>query len=197
MAKPQQVKLKKSAWIGIIVTCLALILFVILLIPTEKEKIYKTFSETNQEFKEDHIIDKISVNKFKNLLEKSKEERVYVLYSTVDTCSSQINIINDLAQERGIDKIYWLDAADKKIDEDEEKEEFSAYLKGKIGKDQNGIDLIKRSYLRKTDIGTTLDMFVFQNGTIVDRYYDVNIKLTSGETSKSTEYILKNYMYVK
>lgn len=197
MAKPQQVKLKKSAWIGIIVTCLALILFIILLIPTEKEKIYKTFSATNQDFKEDHIIDQVSLSKFKKVLEKSKEERVYVLYSNVDTCSTQIAVINDLAKERGIDKVYWLDAADKKIDEDDEKEEFSTYLKGKIGKDQNGNDLIKRSYLRKTDIGTSLDMFVFQNGTIVDRYYDVNVKLTSGETSKSTEYILKNFIYVK
>lgn len=190
MAKPQQVKLKKSAWIGIIVTVLALILFVILLIPTEKESIYKKFS-SNSEFVEDHIIDEVSLNKFEKLLEKSGEEKVYVLYSTVESVTENIHLFNDLALDNGIEKIYWLDAANDKINDDEEKEEFSTYLRERIGKNENGVDLIKRNYLRKVNLGTTLDMFVFQNGKIVNRYYDVTTKLEG----KSVEYILKNYMY--
>lgn len=190
MAKPQKVKLKKSAWIGIVVTVIALVLFIILLIPTEKESVYKTFS-SNADFTEDHIIDKISLKKFKKLVEKSEDEPVYILFGSAEHFTETIDVFNDFAVENGIKKLYWLDSTDSDVDEDDEIDDFGSYLRSVVGTSTTGSPLIKNSYLKGFNLGQQQDMFVAKNGKIVNRFYDVDKATQVDGTSKSVEYIFK------
>ena len=190
MAKPQKVKLKKSAWIGIIITAIVLVLFVILLIPTEKETIYKTFS-SNPDFTEDHIIDKVSLKKFKKLVEKSGDEPVYILFGSAEHFTETIDVFNDYAVEKGIEKLYWLDSTDKDLDEEDEIDDFGAYLRSVVGTSTTGSPLIKNSYLKAFNLAQQQDMFVAKNGKIVNRFYDIDKATQVDGASKSVEYIFK------
>lgn len=194
MAKKQNVKLNKYAWIGICITAVLLVCFIILLVPTKKEKFYKTFNALNTEFDdEDHVFREVSFKKMKRVVKKdSDEEFVYVILGDKTTAAfyNELDEVNQIAKEKGIERVYYLDY--ESLDEDD-MEDFKDYLRENVGTDTNGNNCVKLSYLTVKQITYYPDILVFKDGKLVDRMYDIS--KNTATAGKSVTWMVQNYIF--
>ena len=168
--KYEKVKLGLPAYITFACFLVAIILMIILVIPSNKKQVRKMFQgsytdTTKQQGEEaqtkyydigeDHILKTCSYNDLKKQIKKDKY--TYVIYgntTSTDFCQEVIKI-NDLGKELGIKKIIIVDS---KKSSDKQKEYLRDRLK-KINTDVTSIDKMPEK-----------DIWVFKNDELVDCY---------------------------
>ena len=109
-------KWTKELIIFLSILAVAIILTIVCLIPTSKEKFMTEWSDaitaaSGTALDDDHVFEYISLSKFETKKsEATKDEPLIILYgsSTDSTTVSNISSINKKAQDYGIDKIYIL-----------------------------------------------------------------------------------------
>lgn len=165
--KYDKVKLGLPAYITFAAFVVAIILMIILVIPSEKKKTRKLFTgsytvtggqsdEAQTEYYdvgEDHILKTYS---FKNLKKQLKKDKyTYVMYgdtTSTDFCLSVIKM-NDLGKELGIDKLIIVDS--KKLNDDKKD-----YLRDRLKKVNTEITSVSKM--------PSMDLWVFKGDELID-----------------------------
>ena len=168
--KYEKVKLGLPAYITFAAFLVAIIIMVVILIPSDKKKVRKIFQGSytdttaqgqseNQtiyyDVKEDHILKMYSFSKLKKQMKKDKYS--YIMYgdtSSTDFCLDVIKV-NDLGKELGIEKIIVVDS--KKLS-DNQKE----YLRTRLKKFNNNVKSIEKM--------PSEDLWVVRNDTMINCY---------------------------
>lgn len=189
MAKKDKVKLNKYAWTGLIITIVALVCFIILLVPTNKEKFYETYHALNADFDdEDHVFREVSFKKMKRIVKrKSDDDYVYILLGSETTSEfyDELDEINQIAKEKGIEKVYYLNYSSL---DDDDHEDLKDYLRENVNP-----ETVKTQYLTVKYISYSPDVLVFKDGKLIDRMFDIH---KNEETSdKSVTWMLQNYIF--
>ena len=189
--KYDKVKLGLPAYITFACFLVAIILMIILVIPSNKKKVRKMFqgsytdttAQQGEEAQtkyydvgEDHILRTYSFNDLKKQLKKDKY--TYVIYG--DTSSSsfcqEVIKLNDYGKENGIKKII---VVDSKKSSDKQKEYLRERLK-KINTDCTSIEKMPEK-----------DMWVFKNDTLIECYSNPDYS----ELSLSLMMVAKNHIF--
>ena len=161
-------KWTKELIIFLSVLCLAIILTIVCLIPTKKEKFYSEFSDaataaSATALPEDHVFSYIS---YKDLLKKKRnadeESPLFVLYGSANdsTTISNISNLNTKADDYGVEHIYILkcDFAMKTDTDDKDELKFVEDREEELGVE---------------DLFTYCQLWVFENDKLVFNSYDV------------------------
>ena len=183
--KYEKVKLGLPAYITFALFAVAIVLMIILVIPSEKKRIRKTFtgsytvSDTVNggdhvtkyyDVDEDHILKMYS---FSNLKKQIKKDRyTYVMYG--DTTSTdfgqQVADMNKLAKDLGITKLIIVNS--KKLNDDKKD-----YLRDKLKKINPDITSASKM--------PTMDLWVFKNNELIDCYSNPDYDDVDSETRLS------------
>ena len=174
--KYETVKLGLPAYITFLAFIVAIVVMVLILIPSNKKKVRKMFqgsytkeasqqgqsAETNYyDIGEDHFIKTCSFSDLKKQIKKDKY--TYILYgdsSSTDFCLSAIEV-NEKAKEineKNEGKKIYIYYVDSKSATDKQKEYLRSYLK-KINTDAKSIEKMPQ-----------IDLWVMKNNELIDCY---------------------------
>lgn len=189
--KYDKVKLGLPAYITFACFIVAIILMIILVIPSNKKKVRKMFSGSYQEttkqqgeeaqvkyygLKEDHILKTYSFSNLKKQLKK--DQYTYVIYGdyTNTDFARKVCDLNDLGIELGIKKIIYVNS---KTTSKSQKE----YLRDRIKKVNTDCTSVEKM--------PELDIWVFKNDTLIDCYSNPDYT----ELELSIMMVAKNHIF--
>lgn len=168
--KNEKIKFALPAYITFASLLVALIIMILLIIPSSHEKITTKFSgeytvkaeqqgeDDKTEYYEigkDHVLVQVSFNKFKRVIKSSKY--TYVLFGDDDSLDFKLEAIkiNKAAKDAGIEKVYYLDTTS--LSEDN-LEYIRSYLR------------VVNSDIKDVDNMPKLDLWVFQSNTMLNAF---------------------------
>lgn len=183
--KYDKVKLGLPAYITFGAFIIAIILMVILIVPSQKKRVRKMFqgsytvSDTIQggdhetkyyDVEEDHILKTYSFGDLKKQIKKDKY--TYVIYGDFTSTEFCLDVVkmNELGKELGISKLVVLNS--KKLS-DKQK----TYLKDKIKKVNSEVTSISKI--------PAFDLWVFKNDELIDCYSNPDYEDVDSETKLS------------
>ncbi len=189
--KYEKVKLGLPAYITFGAFLLAIILMIILIIPSNKKKVRKMFqgsykdttAQQGEEAQvkyydvgEDHILKTYSFSDLKKQLKKDKYQ--YVMYGDTSSSSFALDVIkmNDLGKELGITKIIIIDS---KKASDTQKD----YLRDRLKKVNTEATSIEKM--------PTEDLWVVRNDQVIDCYSNPDYK----DLELSLTMVAKNHIF--
>lgn len=164
----EKIKFAKPAFITFACLLVALIIMIVLAIPTSHEKISQKFmgsyeveaenqgEEATTEYYdigEDHVLTYVSFGKLKRLIKKDRT--TYVLFGDCENVDFHLDAIevNEAAKEKGIEKVYLLDS--NTVSEDD-LDYIQDYLR-EVNEDIKAVELMP-----------TTDVWVFNNNKMIN-----------------------------
>lgn len=197
-------KWTKELIIFLTILVVAIVLTIVCLIPTSKEKFMTEWSNAIKAasataLDEDHVFEYISLSKLEDKKkEATKDEPLFILYgsSADSTTVSNISSINTKAQDYGIEKIYIL-RSDFVMSADEtdakDKAKLNEYKEALLGNDNASstvnYDDIK-SYCQLF-VYTGSDEYDFSSKVLIDDKNNLNADFTKALTKCFSKYTKK------
>lgn len=194
-------KWTKELIIFLSVLVVAIVLTIVCLIPTSKEKFMTEWSNaitaaSGTSLDEDHVFEYISLSKFEDKKkEATSENPLIILYgsSTDSTTASNISSINTKAQDYKIDKIYIL-KSDFVMNADEsdakDKAKLDEYKEAILGKDEadKTIDYSEIKSYCQLYVYTGADGYDFSSKSVVDDKDNLNADFAKAMTMCFSKY---------
>lgn len=198
-------KWTKELIIFLSILAVAIILTIVCLIPTSKEKFMTEWSDaitavSGTALDDDHVFEYISLSKFETKKsEATKDEPLIILYgsSTDSTTVSNISSINKKAQDYGIDKIYIL-KSDFVMNADEtdskDKAKLDEYKEALLGKDKasSSIDYDDIKTYCQLFVYTGADEYDFNSQALIDDKNNLNADFAKAMTKCFSKYTPKD-----